>query len=61
MDETAVQSLKDRVEQIRDRRPSVAQLLERTNLGPLRVDVNQALEEIDELLEEFDRTFPTIS
>jgi hypothetical protein len=32
--------------------------LEKPNLGTLRIDVNQALEEIDELIEEFKRTFP---
>ncbi|MEO0771069.1 MAG: hypothetical protein AAFY72_16875 [Cyanobacteria bacterium J06649_4] len=57
MDATAIEALKDRVEAIRSRRPTVAKLLERTDLGTLRVDVNQALEEIDELIEEFDRTF----
>jgi hypothetical protein len=34
------------------------QLLEQPNLGTLRIDVNQAIEEIDDLLEEFKRTFP---
>lgn len=57
MDATAIEALKGRVEAIRSRRPAVAQLLERTDLGTLRVDVNQALEEIDELIEDFDRTF----
>jgi hypothetical protein len=33
-------------------------LLEQPNLGTLRIDVNQALEEIDDLIEEFKRTFP---
>nr|WP_026101193.1 hypothetical protein [Synechococcus sp. PCC 7336] len=61
MDEAAVQALKARIEDIRSRRPSVAQLLDRTDLGTLRVDVNQALEEIDDLLEEFDRTFSSMS
>ncbi|CCH66205.1 hypothetical protein RINTHH_500 [Richelia intracellularis HH01] len=32
-------------------------LLEQANLGNLRIDVNQALEEMDELLDEFQRTF----
>ena len=53
-----IETLKSRIELIRSRRPSVAQLLDRSDLGTLRVDVNQALEEIDELIEEFDRTFP---
>ena len=58
MDESAVQLLKQRVEAIRDRRPSIEKLLERTDLGTLRVDVNQALEEIDDLLDDYARTFP---
>ncbi|MEO1131648.1 MAG: hypothetical protein AAFX40_02965 [Cyanobacteria bacterium J06639_1] len=53
-----IQLLKERVAQIRMRRPAVAKLLDRPNLGTLRVDVNQALEEIDDLLDEFERTFP---
>lgn len=57
MDTTDLQAFKDRVELIRQRRPAVAKLLEKADLGMLRVDVNQALEEIDELLEEFDQAF----
>lgn len=57
MDTTDLQAFKDRVELIRQRRPAVAKLLEKSDLGMLRVDVNQALEEIDELLEEFDQAF----
>jgi hypothetical protein len=56
-DSVAVESLKGRIQSVRERRPAVARLLERTDLGTLRVDVNQALEEIDELLEEFEQTF----
>ncbi len=58
MDEAAVQILKQRIEAIRDRRPSIEKLLERTDLGTLRVDVNQALEEIDDLIDDYNRTFP---
>jgi hypothetical protein len=36
-------------------------LLEQPNLGTLRIDVNQAIEEMDDLLDEFDRTFPKSS
>ncbi len=57
MDTTDLQAFKDRVELIRQRRPAVAKLLEKADLGMLRVDVNQALEEIDELIEEFDQAF----
>ncbi len=57
MNPAEVESLKQRINLIRERRPAVARLLEKSDLGSLRVDVNQALEEIDELLYEFDQTF----
>ncbi len=57
MDATEVKALKERISLIRERRPAVAKLLERSDLGTLRVDVNQALEEIDELLYDFDQSF----
>ncbi|MEN9225018.1 MAG: hypothetical protein Q6M54_06045 [Thermostichus sp. DRC_bins_24] len=57
MDAAEIAALKDRIRLIRERRPAVAKLLEKPGLGSLRVDVNQALEEIDELLYEFDQTF----
>ncbi|MEN9205780.1 MAG: hypothetical protein Q6K99_00595 [Thermostichales cyanobacterium BF4_bins_65] len=57
MDAAAVAALKERVERIRQRRPAVARLLRKPDLGSLRIDVEQALEEIDELLQEFDQTF----
>jgi hypothetical protein len=57
MDAAEISALKDRIRLIRERRPTVAKLLEKPDLGSLRVDVNQALEEIDELLYEFDQTF----
>lgn len=50
--------LRQRVQLIESKRDSLVRLLEQPNLGTLRIDVNQALEEIDELLEEFNRTFP---
>ncbi|MGD1920218.1 MAG: hypothetical protein ACFCAD_15850 [Pleurocapsa sp.] len=40
------------------KRDSLVELLERPNLGTLRIDVDQALEELDELIEEFNETFP---
>ncbi|HEY9692331.1 MAG TPA: hypothetical protein V6D15_09010 [Oculatellaceae cyanobacterium] len=52
------QTLKERIALIEDKRESLVQLLEQPNLGTLRIDVNQALEEIDDLLDEFKRTFP---
>ncbi len=52
------QTLQERVTKVADQRDFLVRLLERPNLGTLRVDVNQALEELDELLEEYERAFP---
>lgn len=54
-----LQVIRDRIEQIKGKRDALVRLLEQPDLGTLRIDVNQALEEMDDLLEEFDRTFPT--
>ncbi len=51
-------TIKQRVALIEGKRESLVKLLEKPNLGTLRIDVNQALEEIDVLIEEFKRTFP---
>ncbi len=51
-------ALQTRIELIRSKRQSLLRLLEQPEIGTLRIDVNQALEEIDDLLEEFDRAFP---
>lgn len=51
-------NLRQRIQLIEGKRDSLVRLLEQPDLGTLRIDVNQALEEIDELLEEFSRTFP---
>jgi hypothetical protein len=53
-----LQVIRDRIETIRSKREALIRLLEQPDLGTLRIDVNQALEEMDDLLEEFDRTFP---
>lgn len=53
-----VQALRDRFQLIESKRESLIRLLEQPNLGTLRIDVNQALEEIDDLIDEFKRTFP---
>ena len=52
------ETIRQRVALIEQKRESLIKLLEKPNLGTLRIDVNQALEEIDELIEEFKRTFP---
>ncbi|MCU0523754.1 MAG: hypothetical protein MUF72_02905 [Elainella sp. Prado103] len=55
-----IQALRQRVQFIEQKRETLIRLLEQPNLGTLRIDVNQALEEIDELIEEFKRTFPAL-
>jgi len=50
--------LLERFNKIESQREYLVKLLERPNIGNLRLDVNQALEELDELIEEFERTFP---
>ena len=52
-------ALQTRIELIRTKRQSLLKLLEQPGIGTLRIDVNQALEEMDDLLEEFDRAFPS--
>ncbi|MDJ0555373.1 MAG: hypothetical protein QNJ68_13210 [Microcoleaceae cyanobacterium MO_207.B10] len=52
------QKIKERVATIESKRESLVRLLEKPDLGTLRIDVNQALEEIDDLIDEFKRTFP---
>lgn len=52
------QTLKERIAVVEGKREYLLSLLEQPNLGTLRIDVNQALEEMDELLDEYKRTFP---
>jgi len=52
------QELRDRFVLIESKRDSLLRLLEQPDLGTLRIDVNQAIEEVDDLIEEFNRTFP---
>jgi hypothetical protein len=42
---------------IESKREFLVKLLEKPDLGSLRLDVNQALEELDDLLEELKKTF----
>jgi len=51
-------ALKDKIIAIESQRESLVNLLEQPDLGTLRIDVNQALEELDDLIDEFHRTFP---
>lgn len=55
MDQTTI---KQRIKEIESKRESLLKLLEQPNLGTLRIDVDQALEELDELIEECKLTFP---
>ena len=52
------QTLRERIALIEGQRESLVRLLEQPDLGTLRIDVNQALEELDDLLDEFKQTFP---
>ncbi len=51
-------SIKDKIVAIASKRSSLVKLSLRNDLGNLRIDVTQALEEIDDLLQEFRNTFP---
>lgn len=53
-----IQTIKERIVAVQSKREYLLSLLEQPNLGILRVDVNQALEELDELIDEFRRTIP---
>jgi len=52
------QTLIERIRRIESKREVLVDLMEQPNMGNLRLDVNQALEELDDLLEEFKATFP---
>ncbi len=52
------QTITERIAQIQSKREYLLSLLEQPNLGTLKIDVNQALEEMDELIDEYRRTFP---
>ncbi|WP_430686872.1 hypothetical protein [Leptolyngbya sp. AN02str] len=52
------QVLREQMQAITRKRDVLVRLLEQPDLGTLRIDVNQALEEFDDLIDEFQRTFP---
>lgn len=52
------QTLIERIHRIESKREVLVDLMEQPSIGNLRLDVNQALEELDDLLEEFKATFP---
>lgn len=51
-------SLKEKINAIASKREFLLELRDKPNLGTLRLDVTQALEELEELLDEFQLTFP---
>lgn len=53
-----LQTIKERIAAVQSKRDYLLSLLEQPNLGTLRVDVNQALEELDDLMDEYKRTIP---
>jgi hypothetical protein len=54
-------NLKERLAIIATKREFLVKLLEQPDLGTLRIDVNQALEEVDDLIDEMKQTFPETS
>lgn len=54
------ETIRERVSLIKGKREALIRLLEQPDLGTLRIDVNQAIEEMDDLLEEFNQTFPDL-
>ncbi|MDB9374526.1 hypothetical protein [Nodularia sphaerocarpa] len=53
-----LQTIRERIAVVQSKREYLLSLLEQPNLGTLRIDVNQALEEMDDLIDEFKRTIP---
>lgn len=51
------QSILDKISTIASKREVLENLLKSSDLGNLELDVNQALEELDELIEELNKTF----
>jgi len=52
------ETMRERIALIESKREALVRLLEQPDLGTLRIDVNQAIEEMDDLLDEFQQTFP---
>ena len=49
--------IQEQVKLVRDKREFLVGLLEKPDLGILKIDVRQALEELDELIENFEKVF----
>ncbi len=56
-----VQVLKNQVREMMTKRDYLLSMLDREDLGSLRIDINQALEELDDLIAEFEAAFPNES
>lgn len=54
------EAIKAKIQAIALKRNALVQISQQENLGNLRIDVIQALEEMDDLLAEFKRTFPDV-
>ncbi len=54
----SITTIKEKIKNIVEQRKFLEELLEQPNLGALRLDTIQALEELNELIEELDSTFP---
>jgi hypothetical protein len=52
------ETMRERIALIENKREALVRLLEQPDLGTLRIDVNQAIEEMDDLMDEFKQTFP---
>lgn len=53
-------NLGDRVNLIKGKREFLLKLSEQPNLGILKLDISQALSELDDLIEDFSQTFPEL-
>ncbi|XTZ10906.1 MAG: hypothetical protein ACQZ3N_03265 [cyanobacterium endosymbiont of Rhopalodia yunnanensis] len=51
-------TIREKVKAIESEREFLVQLLNKPDLGILSIDVKQAIEELDELIDEFEFTFP---
>ncbi|MGA1621102.1 MAG: hypothetical protein ACO36E_00055 [Synechocystis sp.] len=51
-------TLLERINLIKTKRQFLEDLAQQPNLGILELDVTQALSELDDLIEEFEQTFP---
>jgi hypothetical protein len=53
-----IETIRAKIPTLVQGRETLVQLLETPNLGTLRIDVNQTLEELEDLLADLRQTFP---